>query len=185
MDIKTFDRKPFSVQAVQVTRENMKEVAEWCKGTIETKETPTRNGTKREKFVKVPTKKPMNEKQTQAFASDWVLLLDKQFKVYTHRAFIHTFQEAVTYTEADSIEQRDHPGEPVEEIYEAPRQPAGNVFENAQDEIQADEKVEKDAVLMAQAIAQVDADLPEGVTAGRRQIAIGEAYKKLQAEVTI
>lgn len=135
MEIKTFDRKPFSVQAVQVTRENMREVAEWCGGKVETKETPTKNGTKREKYVKVPTTKPMNEKQTQAFASDWVLLSEKKFKVYTHRAFVHTFQEQLVYTEADAKAQL---GE--EPVYEEPRQPAGNIFSNAQDEIQADEK---------------------------------------------
>lgn len=124
MDIKTFDRKPFSVEAVQVTRENMREVAEWCGGTVETKVTPTKNGSKREKFVKVPTSKPMNEKQTQAFVSDWVLLSDKKFKVYIHRAFVHTFQEQIVYTEADAKAQ-------AEDVYEAPTQPAGNVFDHS------------------------------------------------------
>lgn len=124
MEIKTFDRKPFSVEAVQVTRENMKEVAEWCGGSIETKTTPTRNGSKRERYVKVPTTKPLNEKQTQAFASDWVLLSERKFKVYTHRAFVHTFQE------------------PTESVYEEPKQPPGNIFAHAKDEIEADEKAE-------------------------------------------
>lgn len=167
MDIKTFDRKPFSVQAVQVTRENMKDVAEWCGGTVETKTTPTKNGQKRERFIKVPTTKPMNEKQTQAFATDWVLLSDKKFKVYTHRAFVHTFQEQLVYTEADA---KAHLGE----VYEEPRQPAGNVFDNSKDEIDADEA--------ARIVREVDANLPVGTSENRRQIAIGEAYKKLKAE---
>jgi len=126
MEIKTFDRKPFSVEAVQVTRENMKDVAEWCGGKVDTKTTPTKNGTKREKFVKVPTTKPMNEKQTQAFVTDWVLLSDKKFKVYTHRAFVHTFQEQVVYTEADAKAHLEGG-----EVYPEASQPVGNVFENA------------------------------------------------------
>lgn len=124
MDLKTYDRKPFSVQAVQVTRDNLKEVAEWCGGSVEVKITPTKNGSKHEDYVKVPTARPMNEKQTQAFITDWVLLSDKKFKVYTHRAFVHTFKE--------------------NPVYDEPKQPAGNVFDNAKDEIAADEKGEVD-----------------------------------------
>lgn len=156
MEIKKFDRKPFTVEAVQVTRENMKEVAEWCGGKVENKTTPTKNGQRHEKFVKVPTNKPINEKQTQAFATDWVLLSDKKFKVYTHRAFLYTFQE---------------PEEPT--VYDEPRQPAGNIFDNAQDEITADEA--------SQIVREVDSRLPIGTSEMKRQMAIGEATDKYKA----
>jgi hypothetical protein len=35
MEIRQFTRKPFFVSAVQVTLQNIDEVAAWCKGTIE------------------------------------------------------------------------------------------------------------------------------------------------------
>lgn len=34
MQIEKYDRKPFSVLAVQVNFENVHEVADWCKGTV-------------------------------------------------------------------------------------------------------------------------------------------------------
>lgn len=130
MEIKQFDRKAFSVQAVQVTRENMKEVAEWCGGSIETKVTPTRNGQRTEKYVKVDVQKPLNEKQTQAFISDWVLLSGKKFKVYTDKAFHATFKAKLVYTEADAKAQLEG----------GPTQPVGNIFDNAPAEETEDQK---------------------------------------------
>lgn len=38
MQIETYDRKPFSVKAVQVDFKNVNEVAEWCNGTVITQE---------------------------------------------------------------------------------------------------------------------------------------------------
>lgn len=82
-------RRPFEVRGVQVTEENMPQVAEWCNGTIET----TPDGVK---FVKVNVKNPIDERQTLAFVGRWVLYSQNGgYKVYTDRAFRSSFEELV------------------------------------------------------------------------------------------
>lgn len=84
-------RKPFTVQAVQVTKDNFNDVAEWCGGRI-MPVTDVKDS--RHAFIKVAVLKPMNEKQTQAFVGDWVLCQAGTFKVYTNRAFETAFEIA-------------------------------------------------------------------------------------------
>lgn len=88
MHTQKYGRKAFVVDAVQVTPENMAEVAEWCDGEIRSKK---RRG-KAVKFIKIDVHRPLNEKQTEAFVSDWVLFSLTGYKVYTDRAFVGTFQ---------------------------------------------------------------------------------------------
>lgn len=76
-------RKPFEVEAVEVTAENMAEVAAWCHGEI-LSET---NGN----FIKVRVARVLNERQTKAYVGDWVLYAGTGFKVYTAKAFKKTF----------------------------------------------------------------------------------------------
>lgn len=82
-----FVRKPFVIEAVEVTAENINEVAEWCSGEV-------RGGTVvggEEKHVKVKVQHPLNERQTKAFVRDWVLKAGAGFKVYTPKAFANSF----------------------------------------------------------------------------------------------
>lgn len=80
-----YNRKPFSVEAVQVTEENMKKIAEWCEGDIlETKDGDA-------KYIKVHVARPLNLRQTKAFVGDWVLFAGKGFKVYSDKAFGEAF----------------------------------------------------------------------------------------------
>jgi len=74
-----FMRQPFPVSGYLVTKENMAEIAKWCKGhVIEDDDRP---------FVRVPVDRPTNSKQTQAFIGTWVTLSthlgEESFKVYT------------------------------------------------------------------------------------------------------
>ena len=85
---KTYSRKPFRVNAVQVTKDNLDEVAEWCKGTVEDREVKDGKGV----HVKVNVHRPMNERQTKAFVGDWVLESTLGLKVYTQRAFESSFE---------------------------------------------------------------------------------------------
>lgn len=85
MEIKKLSRKPFSVDAVQVTDANMEEVAEWCNGEIRSNE----DG----RYIKVKVRYPLNDRQTQAFASDWVLVSRRGYKVYTDSAIGHSFED--------------------------------------------------------------------------------------------
>lgn len=99
LQIADYVRKPFAVQAVEVTRENIREVAEWCGGTVkESNLTKTGGREGEQQYIKVPVKKPLNDRQTRAYYGDWVLLpregqgLDG-FKVYTPKAFTGSFDE--------------------------------------------------------------------------------------------
>jgi len=90
-----FVRKPFYIDAVQVTAENINDVAEWCQGDIRThgpaKSAPA-GETGQEKYIKVRVNRPLNPRQTQAFVGDWVLYAGTGFKVYTNKAFEGSFE---------------------------------------------------------------------------------------------
>lgn len=79
-----YTRKPFEVEAIQVTAENMDEVAQWCGGTVTT-EGDT-------KFIKVEIDRVLNERQTKAFIGDWVLKQNDSYKIYTSKAFRKSFE---------------------------------------------------------------------------------------------
>ena len=91
METRKFARKPFFVDAVRVTSENMERVAEWCQGDVNT----IQNGQSDERYVKVRVHRPMTDRQTQAFVGDWVLYAGTGFKVYTPKAFEKSFEEVV------------------------------------------------------------------------------------------
>lgn len=82
----TYTRKPFEIEAIRVTPENMQDVAKWCGGELEM----SPNG---KQYIKVDVTRPLNEKQTKGFAGDWVLKVRDSFKVYTHKAFTHCFDK--------------------------------------------------------------------------------------------
>ena len=92
-----YTRKPFPVDAIQVTEENLKAVAKWCDGEVRySTKTIGDDIETREKikipYVKVNVHHPLNERQTKAYAGDWVLKSDSGFKVYTERAFEKNFE---------------------------------------------------------------------------------------------
>jgi hypothetical protein len=84
MNTTKFVRKPLYVDAVQVTNANFTEVVEWCQGDI--KETDDR-----QQYIRVRVVNPKNTRQTQAFVGDWILYTDRGYKVYTTKAFRHSF----------------------------------------------------------------------------------------------
>lgn len=95
---KKYVRKPFYPNVVQVTEENMAEVAQWCGGTIQ--EQKRADSDEVRKFIKVAVKRPLTERQTKAFINDWVLEIDGGFRIYTPNAFIASFTEIDGATEA-------------------------------------------------------------------------------------
>lgn len=76
-------RKPFEVEAVQVTEENIEAVKDWCQGTLEQDNRP---------FIRIRVARVLNERQTKAYPGDWVLYAGTGFKVYTPKAFKKTFE---------------------------------------------------------------------------------------------
>lgn len=87
LEIKRYTHIPLTVEAVQITSENMAAVAEWCGGTIQT------DGVRKE-YIRVAVLKPLNERQTCGYVGDWVLKTDIGLKIYLNRAFRRAFVEA-------------------------------------------------------------------------------------------
>lgn len=81
----TYVRKPFEVEAVEVTETNMEAITEWCNGQL----VSPPNG---KAFIKVHVARALNERQTKAYPGDWVLYAGTGFKVYTEKAFRKTFE---------------------------------------------------------------------------------------------
>lgn len=117
-----FARKPFYVDAIQVTEENMQQVAQWCDGTIQ----GTDAG---ENFIKVKVNRPLNERQTQAFVNDWILFMSGGgFKIYTPKAFNHSFelvkvtQKGTDHSTTVAVEKsvEEHADEAIEMVEDKP-----------------------------------------------------------------
>lgn len=81
-------RKPFFIDAIQVTEENFEQIAKWCGGTVKTE----KRGKKDVRFIEVPVVRPMSDRQTKAFVGDWVLFSNGSRKVYTSQAFDNSFE---------------------------------------------------------------------------------------------
>ena len=79
-----FVRKPFYVDAVQVTAENIDAVAVWCNGDIV-------EVSKTNKHIRVRVLRALNERQTKAYIGDWILYAGTGYKVYTPAAFAKSF----------------------------------------------------------------------------------------------
>jgi len=97
IETQQYERNPFPVEAVQVTKENLSEVSDWCAGSIV--------GPKGSQYIKVDVSRAMSERQTRAFPGDWVLYAESGFKVYPDRAFKKNFtlhSEEVTIHETSS-----------------------------------------------------------------------------------
>lgn len=88
LNVEVWQRKPFYVEAVQVTEENMETVAEWCGGRL----IPI-NKDESKHFIKVFVKNPMSARQTKAFVDDWILKSRNSFKVYKHESFLKVFNK--------------------------------------------------------------------------------------------
>lgn len=92
LEINTYDRRPFEVEAVRVTQDNLDEVAAWCAGhhMIEAR------GSDAVHFVHVPVIRAMNENQSKAYIGHWVLKSDRGYRVFTDKAFQKIFSKRET-----------------------------------------------------------------------------------------
>lgn len=85
LDTKKYSRKPFVIDAVQVTEENIADVAEWVSGDV-------RTDSEKKQYVKVRVHNPRNDRQTKAYVGDYVLYASTGYKVYTPKAFNASFE---------------------------------------------------------------------------------------------
>lgn len=94
MDIKQYDRKPFTVDAVQVTPQNVAEVAEWVGGEVVTVPTRMVGTTVDMPAVKVPGKGEKGKDETAQVGS-YIVGRKGSFRVYKIQAFEATFEPHV------------------------------------------------------------------------------------------
>jgi len=90
MQTATYRRTPLTVEAVQVSAENIYEVAKWCNGDVHS----INAGTK--KFIQVNVIHPLAKKQTEANIGDWILKSNQGYKIYGDVAFNKGFEPVVT-----------------------------------------------------------------------------------------
>jgi hypothetical protein len=84
-----YARKPFVVEGIRVTEENLSDIADWCGGEVRTSTTMSEN----KRYVKVRVHHPLSDRQTKAYVGDWVLFSGNGYKVYTDAAFQKSFEE--------------------------------------------------------------------------------------------
>lgn len=109
-----FARKTFYVDAVRVSETNIEEVAAWCESEIKT-------DAEGKRYIHIPgVYRPANEKQTQAYIGDWVLMTGTGFKIYVPKAFDRSFEKVKHLTRAQADEagitvphEPSQPPEPV------------------------------------------------------------------------
>jgi hypothetical protein len=90
LNIQKYQRKPFTIDAIQVTVDNMQEVAEWCGGEIIIE----KQGGRLVQYIKVDVPHAISERQKKAFVQDWVLKTGESIKCYSSRAFPKNFEPA-------------------------------------------------------------------------------------------
>lgn len=93
--VQLFTRTPFDVQAVQVTTDNIAEIAVWCNGTIH-------EGVK-SLYIKLEIPDAKSSVRQQAFPGDWILLSDQGYRIYTERALESNFVPKTTPKVSDEI----------------------------------------------------------------------------------
>jgi hypothetical protein len=91
MEIKKFNRKPFAVNAVEVTLENVHEVAAWCGGTVEMQS--TRMMGTQAKLPVIKMSGPSNAKDTVATLGCFIAELKGNFRVYKNALFFQVFDK--------------------------------------------------------------------------------------------
>ena len=84
IETQKYQRKPFEVDAVQVSPENMGLIAAWTGGSVKTDDGGI-------KYINIEVHRAANEKQEMAYENDWVLFAGQGFKIYTASAFKKSF----------------------------------------------------------------------------------------------
>ena len=85
-------RNSFSVEAVQVTGENIRAVASWCEGSVG----QTQSKTYPKAYIGLCTVQYNKVRQTKAYVSDWILKTDEGFKHYRDQSFRTTYSKKVS-----------------------------------------------------------------------------------------
>jgi hypothetical protein len=92
--IEKYDRKPFSVLAVQVTFENVNQVAEWCKGAVIKQKTKMLGVETEVPAIRVEGQGDNRGKSFVATLGCYVVELKGSFRVYKPQQFDSSFTKS-------------------------------------------------------------------------------------------
>lgn len=113
MELTEYARKTFTVKAVKVNFENIKEVAEWCGGALDT-QTTKMLGTKTElPVIKVKGVGENRDKEFVATLGCYVVELNGSYRVYKEQRFFEFFElpssknGKVTFKNTPETEEED------------------------------------------------------------------------------
>jgi hypothetical protein len=95
MQIEKYDRKPFSVMAVQITFANVYEVAKWCKGTIVEQKTKMLGVDTAIPSISLEGSGESRGKPVIASLGCYIVELNGSFRVYKPASFTATFEPSV------------------------------------------------------------------------------------------
>jgi len=102
--IKKYTAKPVEVEAIQITKSNMAEVAKWCKGSVCTEVIPAEKSATGEEFTekyvrpkmyrpKNRTHTPRDDEMTKGYVGKWIIKRGTNYKVYTDQAFANNYTD--------------------------------------------------------------------------------------------
>lgn len=113
LNIQNARRKTFDVTYVEVTADNMEEVASWSGGKLKTEEKPP--------YIQLSDKNALNSRQNKAFVGDLVVYHDElnSYKSFGQKAFERSFEEGVTVVTHHSVARDAGSGEFVSPAYAA------------------------------------------------------------------
>lgn len=95
-----YSRKPFDVKAVQVTLENVHDIANACKGRVEQAEYKVVGGVKMTlPCVMVPVPGANKDNEVAALIGHWVVEMKGNFRVYKPNQFNATFDKKIPMTD--------------------------------------------------------------------------------------
>lgn len=102
-------RKPFYVNGIEVTRDNMDSVAHWCQGHV------IQDGDR--SFIRVPVERATTRRQTEAYVGTWVTVSKqdgkRSFKVYNREWLIKNFFELTDEdSDLEPLEIPEYPPNP-------------------------------------------------------------------------
>jgi hypothetical protein len=103
MQIESFTRRPFDVNAVQVTPQNAAEIAEWCGGKVGSSNYKLAGFETKLDTVLVPGNGPNKGKEVEARIGSWVVEHQGNFRVYRKKQFTESFVSKLEKYCADDV----------------------------------------------------------------------------------
>jgi hypothetical protein len=94
METTKYDRKPFTVNAVELTLDNVGEVAAWCKGTVEQVTAKVLGTTMKLPVVKIQGQGAAKSKTFVANLGHFIAEYNGSFRVYKPAVFREMFQKS-------------------------------------------------------------------------------------------